>query len=123
MKIYTKIHSLKKAAENHLRNINRRGGRGTISTVKDGFLLEYSFSDDGMADKKFIDVLSPDGFTIRIGVPPFKTMKESFQYFAKWAKRYKRKGYYSSNEYGRIHLEDLDRYCRWIWVDKAGNSL
>lgn len=62
--------------------------------------------------KKY-DVISPDGFSIRIGVPPFKSVEERQKYFDKWKKRYEAQGYYSSNN-GRIPLSELSDRCEWI---------
>lgn len=38
--------------------------------------------------KKKYDVISPDGFTIRIGVPLFTSIKQRDEYFKMWKKRY-----------------------------------
>jgi hypothetical protein len=57
-----------------------------------------------------IEVLSPDGFTIEFGKPYYPSKKKAFEAFDKWKKRYELQGYYSSNEYGRIPLEDLENY-------------
>lgn len=119
MKTYTKTHSNKKAVETHLQKIKNRGGKATMKTVKGGFHIEYSFPEKNVSKnkKKKYDVISPDGFTIRIGVPPFKSIKERDEYFKMWRKRYERQGYYSSVPYGRIPLEDLADYCQWIEVE------
>lgn len=55
-------------------------------------------------------VLSPDGFTIEFDKPYYPSKKKAFEAFDKWKKRYEVQGYYSSNEYGRILLEDLENY-------------
>lgn len=123
MKTYTKTHSNKRAAETHLKKIKNRGGKATMKTVKGGFHIEYSFpekkipSEKKSSKKKKYDVISPDGFSIRIGVPPFNSIKERDQYFKMWKKRFERQGYYSSVKYGRIHLADLADYCEWIEVE------
>jgi hypothetical protein len=117
MKAYTKTHSSKKVAEIHLDKIKKRGGRATMKPVKGGFQIEYSFPEKKERKNKRYDILSPDGFSIRIGdAEPFKTKKEGLQYFEQWKKRYERQGYYSSVPYGRIPLEDLAEYCKWIEV-------
>jgi hypothetical protein len=67
--------------------------------------------------KKKYDVLSPDGFSIRIGVEPFSSMNKAVEYFNEWKDRYKMQGYYSSVPYGRIPLEDLEDYCQWVEID------
>ena len=74
------------------------------------FFIEYSFPE-----KKKYDVISPDGFSIRIGVPPFKSKEERDAYFEQWKKRYEAQGYYSSNS-GRISLSDLESACGWIEI-------
>ena len=62
-------------------------------------------------EKILFDVMSPDGFTIRMpGDPLFKTREEGVAYFKKWKRRYQKQGYYSSN-YGRIELADLKEEC------------
>jgi len=115
MKTYTKKHSNKKAAETHLQKIKNRGGKATMKPVKGGFYIEYSFPEK--KEKKKYDVISPDGFSIRIGVPPFNSIKERDQYFKMWKERFAKQGYYSSVKYGRIHLADLADYCEWIEVE------
>lgn len=132
MKTYTKTHSSKKVAEIHLDKIKKRGGKATMKPVKGGFLIEYSFSETKVSEKKSAvkkiaqrkpantkkyDVISPDGFSIRIGVPPFKSIKERDEYFKMWKNRFAQQGYYSSVPYGRIPLADLADYCEWIEVE------
>lgn len=115
MKTYTKIHSNKNAAETHLKKIKNRGGKAIMKPVKGGFHIEYSFPEKKENKKKLYDILSPDGFSIRIGVEPFKTRSEGVKYFKQWKKRFEKQGYYSSNN-GRIDLEDLADYCEWAEV-------
>jgi hypothetical protein len=117
MKTYTKTHSNKKAAETHLQKIKNRGGKATMKPVKVGFHIEYSFPEkkENKGKKKY-DVISPDGFSIRIGVPLFNSIKERDKYFKMWKERFAKQGYYSSVKYGRIHLADLADYCEWIEV-------
>jgi hypothetical protein len=55
-------------------------------------------------------VLSPDGFTIEFDREYYTTKKKAFEAFDKWKERFKTQGYYSSNQYGRIPLEDLEDY-------------
>ena len=57
-----------------------------------------------------IEVLSPDGFTIEFAKPYYPSKKKAFEAFDKWKKRYELQGYYSSNEYGRIPLGELENY-------------
>ncbi|MBI3518893.1 MAG: hypothetical protein HY062_06000 [Bacteroidetes bacterium] len=122
MKTYTKTHSSKKVAEIHLDKIKKRGGKAGMKPVKGGFQIEYSFpekkekKDIKQTKKKRYDILSPDGFSIRIGVEPFKTREEGVKYFEKWKKRFEKQGYYSSNT-GRIELEDLEDYCEFVDVE------
>ncbi|HTD42332.1 MAG TPA: hypothetical protein VK671_16995, partial [Mucilaginibacter sp.] len=66
--------------------------------------------------KQKFDILSPDGFSIRIGVEPFTSMKKAREYFLEWKDRFKIQGYYSSVPYGRIPLEDLEDYCEWVVI-------
>jgi DNA repair protein RadC len=68
--------------------------------------------------KKKYDILSPDGFSIRIGIEPFNSIKEGQEYLKNWINRYKIQGYYScSNPYGRIALEDLEDRCEWVEME------
>ncbi len=83
----------------------------------------FETGDQLMGIKKRYDVLSPDGFSIRIGVEPFTSLKERNMYFTKWKARYKQQGYYSSAAFGRIPLEDLSDYCQWIEVDEDGEAI
>jgi hypothetical protein len=68
-----------------------------------------------LGTKRKYDILSPDGFSIRIGIEPFRSKKEGQEYLKAWIDRYKIQGYYScSNPYGRIALEDLEDRCEWV---------
>jgi hypothetical protein len=116
MKTYTKIHQNKKAAETHLKKIKQRGGIAEIKPVKGGTRIDYYFPEKKTSTNKKYDVISPDGFSIRIGVPPFSSIKERDKYFKMWKERFAKQGYYSSVKYGRIHLADLADYCEWIEV-------
>jgi hypothetical protein len=124
MKTYTKVHPEKKALDTHLSRIKKRGGIVTTKKTRAGTLLEYHFPENKTSKaktetktkkKKKYDVISPDGFSIRIGVPLFSSIKERDEYFKKWKYRYKGQGYYSSNT-GRIPLDDLKDYCQFIEV-------
>ena len=55
------------------------------------------------------EVLSPDGFTIEFDRPYYTSKEKAFEAFDKWKERFRRQGYYSSNN-GRIPLEDLENY-------------
>lgn len=118
MKTYTKTHSSKKVADIHLQKIKKRDGKATMTPIKGGFRIDYSFPEKKETKKKLYDVISPDGFTIRIGVEPFKSMKEAKKYFEMWKKRFESQGYYSSVKHGRIHLLDLEDFCEWVEWDK-----
>ena len=57
------------------------------------------------------EVLSPDGFTIEFDKPYYTSKEKAMIAFHEWKERYKRQGYYSSNNYGRIPLDQLENYC------------
>lgn len=59
------------------------------------------------------DVLSPDGFSID-PMETYPTIKAAKEAFTKWAKQYERQGYYSSVDYGRIPLNNLENYCQFV---------
>lgn len=145
MKTYTKTHTNKKAADIHLDRIKKRGGTANVRQTTTGILIEYSFpekpgkkqpakksaasktkkSEMAGSNKMLYDILSPDGFTIRMpGDELFKTRQEGMTYFKKWKKRYEAQGYYSSN-YGRIALIDLADECSWeeVPANKADSWL
>ena len=69
--------------------------------------------------KKF-QVLSPDRITIEFDKPYYASKDEAFEAFDRWKKRYEFQGYYSSNDYGRIPLEELEDY---IYVREISNNL
>ena len=134
MKSYLKTHTNKKAALAHIEKIKARGGKHTLFEENGAYRIAYHFPEK--PDKKKVktakpkavkatknkksqkattlyDIISPDGFTIRMpDVPLFKTRQEGMTYFKKWKKRYEAQGYYSSN-YGRIPLMDLADECSW----------
>ena len=56
------------------------------------------------------NVLSPDGFTIHFS-DTYKSIKEAKKAIKEWKKNYERQGYYSSTKYGRIPLNELEKYC------------
>lgn len=62
-----------------------------------------------MSSKKY-DVITPDGFSISRD-QIWDTPEEAIEAAKKWVKGYERQGYYSSNKFGRIDLEDLLDYC------------
>lgn len=59
------------------------------------------------------DVMSPDGFSIHFS-DTYPTKKKAMEAFSNWKKNYTMQGYYSSVRYGRISLEDLINYCKFI---------
>ena len=59
------------------------------------------------------DVLSPDGISIHFS-DTYKSIKEAKQALTLWVKRYEMQGYYSSTDYGRIPLNELEKYCTII---------
>jgi hypothetical protein len=69
-----------------------------------------------MASEKY-QVLSPDGFTIDFNKPYYTSKKKAFEAFDEWKKRYEIQGYYSSNEYGRIPLNELEDYIKVRKID------
>ncbi len=56
-------------------------------------------------------VLSPDGFTIEFDKEYYTSKEKAMIAFSEWKERFKRQGYYSSTEYGRIPLDELENYC------------
>jgi Ca2+-binding EF-hand superfamily protein len=63
-----------------------------------------------------IEVLSPDGFTIEFDKPYYTSKEMAMDAFHEWKERYRRQGYYSSNN-GRIPLEDLENYMSIKKID------
>lgn len=61
--------------------------------------------------RKKYQVLSPDGFTIEFDKFTYPSKKKSLEAFNTWKKRFEQQGYYSSTNYGRIPLEELEDYC------------
>lgn len=55
-------------------------------------------------------VLSPDGFPIHFS-DTYKSIEEAKKAIEEWKKGYERQGYYSSTQYGRIPLNELEKYC------------
>jgi len=64
-----------------------------------------------------VQVLSPDGITIEFDKWTYPSMKKAKEAFNNWKKRYEMQGYYSSNNYGRIPLNDLENYCQYKTLD------
>ena len=130
MHIYSKIHATKAALEGHQAKILLREGKAITKKAEGGFRLYYYFpsekdarpyyqvhSKSNSKTKGFrYDIMSPDGFTIRIpdkGL--FKSFEEAIDYFENWKKRFEAQGYYSSN-FRRIPLEDLIEECQLIEI-------
>ncbi len=63
--------------------------------------------------KKY-QILSPDGFTIDFNVSYYKSIKQAKEALKIWLQRYKVQGYYSSTQYGKIDLSNLEEYCTLI---------
>ena len=61
------------------------------------------------------DVISPDGFSIRFD-RTYKTIEEAKHDFDEWKKAFEPQGYYSSTQYGRIPLNELEHYCKIIEI-------
>lgn len=66
------------------------------------------------------EVLSPDRVTIEFDIPYYTSKEKAFEAFDNWKKRYEFQGYYSSVDYGRIPLEELEDY---IYVREISNQL
>lgn len=95
---------------------NRWGGRGEMNIIEnettDNLGVNHKKSNN-QKDNILYDILSPDGFTIRMpGEQLFTTKEESNKHFAKWKKKFEAQGYYSSNS-ARISLSDLEAECSW----------
>jgi hypothetical protein len=43
-------------------------------------------------------------------------MKDAKKAFERWKSRFEQQGYYSSNDYGRIPLNELEKYCQFKTV-------
>jgi hypothetical protein len=70
-----------------------------------------------------VQVLSPDGFTIEFDKWSYPSKKKAKEAFNKWKIRYEMQGYYSSTNYGRIALEDLESYCQFKKIQNGTRSL
>jgi hypothetical protein len=60
-----------------------------------------------------LNVLSPDGFTIHFA-DTYKSVEEAKKAIKEWKKNYERQGFYSSTQYGRIPLDELENYCEIV---------
>jgi hypothetical protein len=60
-----------------------------------------------------LNVLSPDGFPIHFA-DTYKSVEEAKKAIQEWKKNYERQGYYSSTQYGRIPLDELENYCEIV---------
>lgn len=63
-----------------------------------------------MAKRKKYDILSPDGFSIH-PTDTYPSIKAAIAAFKEWKKQYEKQGYYSSMDYGKIPLNELQNYC------------
>jgi len=62
-----------------------------------------------MKEKKYV-VISPDGFTIH-PTDVYINDSQVLKAFINWRSMYESQGYYSSVQYGRIPLYELEDYC------------
>lgn len=116
MKTYTKTHTSRKAADAHLEKIGKRGGEATLTHFRGKYHIEYRFPfQQKKVKKKQYDVLSPDGKSIRVNVPPFTSIKASREYFDKWKLKFGHSGYWSPKK-GLIPMSKLKGFCKWIEV-------
>ena len=77
--------------------------------------IEENYNYKGFKrDLKVYNILSPDGFTIRI--EDFKTPEEAQNYAVEWKQKFRDQGYYSSNR-GKILFDDILDHCRPISYD------
>jgi hypothetical protein len=58
-------------------------------------------------------IYSPDGFTIE-REPSYETKEKAEKAFKQWIKTYERQGYYSSVRHGKIPLNELENYCKFV---------
>lgn len=70
-----------------------------------------------MSNKQF-DVLSPDGFSIHHS-DTYSTPEQAHEALQQWVRQYEFQGYYSSMNYGRIHIIDLPDYCTLVEIDNV----
>jgi len=63
-----------------------------------------------------IQVISPDGFPIDSEI--YANFASALVAFWEWENRYKKQGYYSSREFGQIHLLDLIDFCEFKEIQK-----
>jgi hypothetical protein len=63
-----------------------------------------------MEQSEKYEVLSPDGFTIEFDKPYYISKERAMIAFNEWKERYRKQGYYSSNN-GRIYLNELENHC------------
>ena len=64
-----------------------------------------------------LDILSPDGFSIH-PTDTYTSKKKALEAFEVWKKRFEIQGYYSSVRFGRISLDELHEYCRFVKLSK-----
>jgi len=57
-----------------------------------------------------LNVLSPDGFPIHCS-DTYSSVEEAKKAIQEWKKNYLHQGFYSSTQYGRIPLDELENYC------------
>ena len=67
-----------------------------------------------MPRPQFLNILSPDGFTISRD-EFYINMDKAREAFETWKDRFQAQGYYSSNK-GRISLDDLEECCTLVEI-------
>jgi hypothetical protein len=60
-------------------------------------------------------ILSPDGISIEFN-KTYNSIIEAYRALINFKNQYKKQGFYSSNDYGHIHLDDLRDYCELIEI-------
>lgn len=63
------------------------------------------------------EVFSPDGFAIS-REETYPSVEVALEKLKEWIKRYEFQGYYSSNKYGRIPLDELEQECQVVQISK-----
>lgn len=79
------------------------------------YLNNYCDNLEVVTDNDGFDVISPDGFEID-PFDTYPTFAAAIEAFNEWKKRFEIQGYYSSMNYGKIPLNELQDYCKIIAV-------
>lgn len=72
-------------------------------------------------NKEKYNILSPDGFTIRRD-KIYNSLMDAARDFIKWKNNFRRQGYYSSVNYGKIHPDDLRYSCELVALNAAAKK-